>query len=442
MGSVRWRKVLRDFTAYPVADGGRRRVGGRRGLRGRDDRRGVRAAVHGPRGRLCKGGRRLPRSTRGRDSTRSSCRPWNGCPASPTPRPAGRSPPGWSGSGGLGGRNPGDEPGRGALEIQLIALPDFDDQRIDRVLPRSGEFPPDRGEIVFERSALRLVDVERGTTSPPDRGGRRARLRVDGLAYEPGASPAYYFGRLSAYVTLETLVDLGWPATFNELRIRNDPGDQPRGVQAIADDVRQRLSGPGPGHLRRRRRAGPSPGTGDHRGGLPYARLDRLPQPVRGRIPDHQHDQRPDDPAAAPDRDHEGPRGRFGRRSSACTSRSWPCMRWSRCVSRCRWPRWGRSRSQPRRRPPQRRPRPDDRPAGGVVALEVVAGFAVPLLASIVPIRRGVRITVHAALTDTGLDERFGRGAMDRLLARVRGMSRPLLLSRSGARSDARAGSP
>jgi putative ABC transport system permease protein len=74
-----------------------------------------------------------------------------------------------------------------------------------------------------------------------------------------------------------------------------------------------------------------------------------------------------------------------------------------------------------------------------VVVLEVAAGIGVPVLAALFPIRRGVRITVHAALTDTGLDERFGRGALDRFLTRVQGLSRPLLLSiRSTFRRKAR----
>jgi putative ABC transport system permease protein len=64
-----------------------------------------------------------------------------------------------------------------------------------------------------------------------------------------------------------------------------------------------------------------------------------------------------------------------------------------------------------------------------VVALEVAAGLAIPMLAALWPIRRGVRITVHDAITDTGIDERFGGGFADRLLARLQGLSRPLLLS-------------
>ncbi|MCU0505440.1 MAG: hypothetical protein MUE82_06645, partial [Chloroflexi bacterium] len=135
----------------------------------------------------------------------------------------------------------------GAREMQLIALPDFDDQRIDRVLPRSGRFPPRRGEIVLERSALRLVDVREGEdVVVRTAAGKTRPLRVSGFAYEPGASPAYYFGRISAYVSFETLADLGWPETYNELRVRAEPwvGDR-SATQALADDVRQRLEAAG-----------------------------------------------------------------------------------------------------------------------------------------------------------------------------------------------------
>jgi putative ABC transport system permease protein len=64
-----------------------------------------------------------------------------------------------------------------------------------------------------------------------------------------------------------------------------------------------------------------------------------------------------------------------------------------------------------------------------VVALEVAAGLAVPLLAALVPVHRGSRTTVHHALTTTGMDEHFGRGRFDRFLVGVRGLSRPFLLA-------------
>ena len=128
-------------------------------------------------------------------------------------------------------------------EMLLTALPDFEDQRIDLVRGQTGTFPPAEGEVAFERSALRLVDVAAGQTirirAP---GGKEHDLTVAGLAHEPGASPAYYFGRLNAYVTFDTLEDLGWDDSFNEVRIRlDDPAATVAQAAAIADDVRLRV---------------------------------------------------------------------------------------------------------------------------------------------------------------------------------------------------------
>jgi putative ABC transport system permease protein len=65
-----------------------------------------------------------------------------------------------------------------------------------------------------------------------------------------------------------------------------------------------------------------------------------------------------------------------------------------------------------------------------VLVLEVGAGLVVPLLAALWPVLGGARVTVRVALSSYGLGTgRFGRGRIDRLLERIRGMSRPLLLS-------------
>jgi len=65
-----------------------------------------------------------------------------------------------------------------------------------------------------------------------------------------------------------------------------------------------------------------------------------------------------------------------------------------------------------------------------VLALQVAVGLVVPLLAALYPVVSGVRITVREAISTYGLGKgRFGTGVVDRLLGRVRGLSRPLLLS-------------
>ena len=321
--------------------------------------------------------------------------------------------------------------GGGAKEIQLIALEDFSDQQVDRVLPRSGEFPPNRGEIVFERSALSLVDVREGDhVVVRTAGGDERRLRVVGLAYEPGASPAYYFGRLSAYVTRETLTDLGWPDTYNELRLRTTPDVvDSTGVQAVADAVRQRIERAGtPVTSVLIARPGSHPAQ-ELIGSvfLVLGVIGFLSLFVAGflivntiNVLMAQHVRQ------------IGIMKVIGARAGQITGLYLALVAMYAVVALClavplaALASYGLASL-----------------VGGllnvdleqvlvpvrVVALEVAAGLAIPLLAALWPIRRGVRITVHDAITDTGIDERFGGGAVDRLLARLHGLSRPLLLS-------------
>jgi putative ABC transport system permease protein len=65
-----------------------------------------------------------------------------------------------------------------------------------------------------------------------------------------------------------------------------------------------------------------------------------------------------------------------------------------------------------------------------VVAIELGIGLLVPLLAALVPILRGTRVTVREAITSYGLSERPRRGGLsDRAGERLRGVPRPVRLS-------------
>jgi putative ABC transport system permease protein len=66
-------------------------------------------------------------------------------------------------------------------------------------------------------------------------------------------------------------------------------------------------------------------------------------------------------------------------------------------------------------------------PRAGVIQLAV--GLVVPLVAALVPVIGGARITPHQAISSYGLGGRFGRSWLDRLIARVRRLPRPLALS-------------
>ena len=65
-----------------------------------------------------------------------------------------------------------------------------------------------------------------------------------------------------------------------------------------------------------------------------------------------------------------------------------------------------------------------------VIATQVTIGLVVPLMAAFYPIMTGTRITVREAISEYGLGHgRFGRSVIDRVLQRIRGMSRPLMIS-------------
>lgn len=66
----------------------------------------------------------------------------------------------------------------------------------------------------------------------------------------------------------------------------------------------------------------------------------------------------------------------------------------------------------------------------GVLLLQIGVGLVVPLLAAVQPVYSGVKKTVREAISDHGPAQAVsGRSLFDRALERVRGLSRPLLLS-------------
>jgi putative ABC transport system permease protein len=69
-------------------------------------------------------------------------------------------------------------------------------------------------------------------------------------------------------------------------------------------------------------------------------------------------------------------------------------------------------------------------PTPTVLGLQIAAGLLIPVLAALFPIIGGTRVTVREAIGGPGLGKgRFGRGWLDRVLERIRFLSRPMLLS-------------
>ncbi|PDW04284.1 FtsX-like permease family protein [Candidatus Viridilinea mediisalina] len=69
-------------------------------------------------------------------------------------------------------------------------------------------------------------------------------------------------------------------------------------------------------------------------------------------------------------------------------------------------------------------------PAPTVLTQQIAAGLIIPLLAALVPVISGTRVSVREAVGGPGLGKgRFGRSIIDRMLERIQFLSRPMLLS-------------
>ena len=105
-------------------------------------------------------------------------------------------------------------------DMEVFSLADFEDNRVDMVLPYQGAWPPPEREILIERNSLSLTGAEAGgpITIEASEGDQRT-LRIAGLAHDMNQAPAQITGVPYAYVSQDTLEWLGLPRGYNELHL-------------------------------------------------------------------------------------------------------------------------------------------------------------------------------------------------------------------------------
>jgi putative ABC transport system permease protein len=103
-------------------------------------------------------------------------------------------------------------------DLQLIAVKDFGDIRLNRFTPELGAYPPRDRELLVERASLDWVGAGPGKTLTIELpSGKLRSMPLVGTVHDITQPQSSFTGRGSAYVTFETLDWLGEPRDFDRL---------------------------------------------------------------------------------------------------------------------------------------------------------------------------------------------------------------------------------
>jgi putative ABC transport system permease protein len=156
-------------------------------------------------------------------------------------------------------RNVGDAEGRRTVqarynvgpqqwkEILLIALRDYKDIRVDRVYSRSGAWPPPNKQLLLEQSSVAMVGAKIGDVllvETPD--GTRRRVPVAGVVHDLSQISSFFRGMAYGYISMDTLEWLGETRDFNQLNFTVDEAPLTKArVETIAGQVRSKIENSG-----------------------------------------------------------------------------------------------------------------------------------------------------------------------------------------------------
>ena len=132
-------------------------------------------------------------------------------------------------------------------EIELVAIPDFENLTIDAFAPLSGMYPPGRGEAVVEGASFASLQTQLGDEITIELNNDATRtLRVVGTVHDGQRFSPTLAGAATAFVTPETLEALGYPSQHTEMLVRAvEPSHDEANILAALDQVEAQLKDSG-----------------------------------------------------------------------------------------------------------------------------------------------------------------------------------------------------
>ena len=124
-------------------------------------------------------------------------------------------------------------------QMNLTVIADYKDIRVNKLKMMEGAWPPPDKGVLFERSSLSAFPVKVGDVlrvEAPD--GKQRELRVAGLVHDISQIPSFFSGVLNGYITFNTLEALGEIRELDTMVVQtaNAPDDKD-GLALLARQV-------------------------------------------------------------------------------------------------------------------------------------------------------------------------------------------------------------
>ncbi|MDM8532103.1 FtsX-like permease family protein [Anaerolineales bacterium HSG25] len=131
--------------------------------------------------------------------------------------------------------------------LQLNAINDYDDIKVDIISPGLGKWPPEEGEMLIERSAFDMIEAEVGDVlTIKDPNGKEREIKLVGTAHDLYAQLYTMSGLAYGYTTFDTLASFGEPRDFNDLRFTvAENGDDREHIKLVANQVQDKVEATG-----------------------------------------------------------------------------------------------------------------------------------------------------------------------------------------------------
>ena len=131
--------------------------------------------------------------------------------------------------------------------LDIIAVDDFDKNKVNLLTLISGQIRPEKDEVVLERDALNDLDIQVGQDllfELPD--GTTKSLKVVGIVLDPTTGADDFLAPPFGYITMDTLPTLHQPELFNRVYATvSENQDDMVHIRAIGADLKDRIENVG-----------------------------------------------------------------------------------------------------------------------------------------------------------------------------------------------------